>query len=100
MVEGFNFPISIKDVPSGSTIKMPYNTTGASVSIDVSSFYNGPIIDYSLNCPYCKTNNITLTPPISFEKKLNLSAVVDYASVKDRIIALSNNVLVLLNQDL
>lgn len=90
--------MAIKDVPSGSTIKMPYNTTGSSVTVEVGSFFNGPITDYSLNCPYCK-DNITLTPAISLHKKMvELSGVVDYESVKDRIVALSNNLLFILNQ--
>ncbi len=87
-------------MPSADTIKMPYNTSGSSLTVDVGSFFNGPIIDYSLNCPYCK-DNITLTPPISLRKKINeLTAVVDYSTTGDKIIALSNNILFLLNQDL
>ena len=86
-VEGFNFPVAIKDIPSASTI-------------NVSSFFNGSIIDYSINCPYCN-DNITLTPAISLRKKMNeLTGVVDYATIKDNIVALSNNVLFLLNQEL
>jgi len=99
-VEGFNFPVAIKDIPSASTIKMPYNTTRSLLTVDVSSFFNGSIIDYSINCPYCN-DNITLTPAISLRKKMNeLTGVVDYATIKDNIVALSNNVLFLLNQEL
>ena len=95
-----NFPVSIKDIPSESLIKLPYNAFYVEMKLDIESFFKGPVTNYSIDCPFCKDFQIRLRTEMLYDKTIDdISSVVDYAQIDDQIIVLSDNVLYLLDQE-
>lgn len=100
MVEGVNFPVAIKDIPSESVMKLPYNASYVEMKLDMESFFKGPVANYSIDCPFCKDFQIRLRTEMAYDQTIDdLTTVVDYAQIDDQIIVLSDNILFLLEQD-
>jgi hypothetical protein len=100
-LEGYNFPVAISDVPSSKVVELPVSANGQEIQLPVDSFFKGPITDYKIDCPFCDNAQISLETSIELVKSVTeVTAAVDYASYFDKTIVLSNNRLVLLNEDL
>lgn len=79
-------------------IKLPANASNLEIQLDVDSFFTGPVADYSIHCPFCSSSKIKLETSIYQQKVFKeLTEVVDYATVENRILALSNSQLFLLD---
>lgn len=97
-IEGVNFPVAIKDRPNEKVINLPANASNLEVQLDIDSFFSGPVTDYSIQCPFCSSSQIQLETSITLGKEIkNMTEVVDYATVENYILALSNSMLFLLD---
>jgi hypothetical protein len=79
-------------------IKLPSEATGVEMQLNVQNFFTGPIADYTISCPFCTDARIELETSLDYEKSIdNVTAAVDYETVGDYIVALTNNQLAMLN---
>jgi len=91
----------IKDKPNTKVITLPSNASCLEMKLDVQDFFSGPIADYSISCPFCTDARISLETSFDFEKNIEqVTAAIDYETVGDYIVALTNNQLAMLNSNL
>lgn len=95
-----NYPISIKNVPNNTVINLPVSASNVEIKIPIENYFTGPVAYYSLSCPMCGGSHIHLYGPLRANRTIEeLPAVVDFVQVGNRVVAISFNMLILMNND-
>lgn len=99
-IEGVNYPITIKNVANNTVINLPATANNIEIKIPIESYFSGPVAYYSLSCPMCGGSHIHLYGPLRSNRTIgDLPAVVDFVQVGNRVVAISFNMLILMNSD-